>query len=125
MSAWRVRLHRPHPWEASQWPRLLGAGRATATALSLAVFALTLTLHDLHVLRFSPLYPGAALAVLIYGAGPPIFARRLGARIAKDHTDVPVAVEGARIRRRALLGLTLALFLAWLVLFTGGRTPRW
>lgn len=128
--AWRARL-RPawrarEAWEAGQWPRLLGAGRATATALALLVFALTLTLHDLHVLRFSPLYPGAALAVAVYGLGPPLFARRLGARIARDRADdAPVAVESARVRRRALLAFTLALFLAWLVLFTGGRTPRW
>lgn len=122
------RARRPmEPWEAALWPRLLAAGRATGTALCLAVFAATLTLHDLHVLRVSPLWPGAALAVAAFGLAPPLVARRLGARIARDEPadKAPLAVEGALLWRRALLGVTLALFVGWLVLFTSGRTPRW
>jgi hypothetical protein len=133
MRAWRA-WGRPRPqprprapWEAAQWPRLLRAGRASATALCLWVFAATLTLHDLHVLRVSPLYPGAAVAVGVFGLAPPFFARRMGDRIARDEAAAraPVAVESALVWRRALLGVTLLLFVAWLILFTSGRTPRW
>lgn len=126
--AWpRPRRRAREAWEAAAWPRLLSAGRASATALCLWVFAATLTLHDLHVLRLSPLYPGAALSVAVFGLGPPLFARRVGDRIARDRpgAEAPVAVESALVRRRAFLGLTLLLFAAWLVLFTSGRTPRW
>lgn len=123
---WRTR-RRPQAWEAEQWPRLLGAGRATATALCLWVFALALTLHDLRLLRASPLWPGALASALVFGLAPPVLALRLRRRIARDAPgpDAPVAVESALVRRRAFLGLTVALFLAWLVLFTSGRTPRW
>ena len=126
--AWlRPKRRARQPWESAQWPRLLTAGRATATALCLWVFAATLTLHDLHVLRLSPLYPGAALAVAVFGLAPPLLARRVGDRIARDNPGekAPVAVESVLVRRRAFLGLTILLFVAWLVLFTSGRTPRW
>lgn len=129
--AWRTwprpRRRAREAWEAAQWPRLLRAGRASATALCLWVFAATLTLHDLHVLRVSPLYPGALVAVAVFGLAPPVLARRMGDRIARDQPPgrAPVAVESALVWRRAFLGLTLLLFAAWLVLFTSGRTPRW
>lgn len=126
--AWlRPKRRARQAWEASQWPRLLTAGRASATALTLWVFALTLTLHDLHVLRVSPLLPGAALAVGVFGLAPPLLARRMGDRIARDAAPerAPVAVESALVWRRAFLGATVALFVLWLILFTSGRTPRW
>lgn len=115
------------PWETDQWPRLLKAGRASATALCLGLFALALTLHDLRLFRHSPLWPGALAAALAFGLAPPLLAARLRRRIARDAPpeEAPVAVESALVRRRALLGLTLVLFVAWLVLFTSGRTPRW
>lgn len=125
---WRAaRDARRSPREADPlWSPALAYGRASATALTLAVFVAGLTLDDLHLLRFSVLYPAMVIAVGVFAFAPPLFASRLLARLAADaHPDPLSAVERAVIRRRALWGISIALLIVWLVLFASGRTPRW
>jgi hypothetical protein len=108
------------------WPRALAAGKSAASALTLWIFVGGITLDDLHLFRFPSLYPGAGLAVLAYAVAPPVFAARLLGRLEADaHPDVPRAVEGTVLRRRAFLALTAGLFVVWLALFSSGETPRW
>lgn len=109
-----------------EWRRALAAGKAAATAGSLLVFVAGITLDDLHLVRFPLLYVGIVAAVAVYAFAPPVLASRI---LARAHADAPDArgprVEGALLRRRAGLATTIVLLLAWLVLFSSGRTPRW
>lgn len=112
--------------EDALWPRALSGGRSLATALTLVVFVLALTLDDLKLFRFSAAVGGGAIAIAVFAFTPPFFASRLLRRAFVEAPQAPgTYVENAVIRRRALLGASIALFLLWLVFFTSGRTPRW
>lgn len=118
-------LRRPRAREPL-WAAALACGRASSTALALVLFVAAFTLDDLHLLRVPALYVGLALAVVAYAAGPPLLAARLLDRLAADaHPDPGHAVQGALVRRRVSLALTVALLVGWLVLFSSGATPRW
>lgn len=108
------------------WPRAMAGGRAAATALTLLVFVLAVTLDDLRMFRFSAAFAGAIVAVLVFAFTPPLFAGRLLSRALEDAPEHPgTALESAVVRRRALLGASIALLVVWLVYFSSGRTPRW
>lgn len=114
------------PEEDALWPRALSGGRSAATALTLLVFVLALTLDDLKLFRFSAAIGGGVLAVAVFAFTPPVFASRLLRRAFAEAPQAPgTYVENAVLRRRALLGAVVAGFLVWLVFFTSGRTPRW
>lgn len=127
---WRARLrgfHREIPSEEDAlWPRALSGGRAAASALTLLVFVLALTLDDLKLFRFSAAIGGGAVAIAIFAFTPPVFASRLLRRAFAEAAQAPgTYVENAVLRRRAMLGAAVAAFLVWLVFFTSGKTPRW
>jgi hypothetical protein len=124
---WLRGLARPIPQEEDAlWPRALSGGRSAATALTLVVFVLALTLDDLKLFRFSAAMAGGILAVAVFAFTPPWFATRLVRRAFADAPQAPgTHLENAVLRRRALLGACIAGFLVWLVFFTSGRTPRW
>lgn len=104
----------------------MSAGRASATAAALVVFALALSLEDLRLVRFSLVYPGAALAALAFALLPVLSARRIVERAQADRPDAPtLEVESALLRRRGVMGVAIAAFVVWLALFTSGMTPRW
>lgn len=108
------------------WPRALSAGKAQASAVTLAVFVAGITLDDLHLFRLPMLYLGVGLAVAVFAFMPPWFASRLLRRVARDASEhAQASMENALMRRRALLGLSIGLFVVWLILFSSGRTPRW
>jgi hypothetical protein len=112
--------------EDALWPRAMSAGRAAATALTLLVFVASLTLDDLRLFRFSSAFVGGALAVVVFAFTPPLFASGLvGRAIADAPGSEATWMENALVRRRALLGLAVALLVLWLVFFASGRTPRW
>lgn len=114
------------PREDDLWPRAMSAGRAASSALTLVVFVAALTLDDLRLFRFSSALVGGGLAVLVFAVTPPIFASRLVSRAFADAPEAAGAwLENALLRRRALLGLAIALLIVWLVFFSSGRTPRW
>lgn len=102
----------------------MAAGKAMASALTLMVFVVGLTLDDLHLLRFPLLYPATGLAIVTYAFTPPWLASRLLARVSR-RPGAASGIEGALVRRRAFLGFAVALFVVWLVMFSAGRTPRW
>lgn len=108
------------------WPRAMAGGRAAATALTLLVFVAAVTLDDLRMFRFSAAFVGAVLAIAVFALTPPLFAGRLLSRALEDAPEHPgTALESAVVRRRALLGASVALLVVWLVFFSSGRTPRW
>lgn len=112
--------------EASLWPRAMSAGRASATAIALAVFAVALSLEDLRLVRFSLVYPGIVGSIVSFALLPVLSAGRILERAQVDRPDAPgLAVESALIRRRGAMGVTIALFAVWLALFASGLTPRW
>lgn len=114
------------PREEALWPRAMSAGRAAATALTLLLFVAALTLDDLRLFRFSSALVGGGLAIVVFAVTPPIFAGRLVGRAIADAPDTAAAwMENALLRRRALLGLAIALVIVWLIYFSSGRTPRW
>lgn len=122
----RQRTRRERPGLA--WTRAMAAGKATATTLAILVFVAGLTLDDLHLFRVPALYVGAALAVLVFAFAPPLVASRLLRHARADEPDadhVAASLEHAVTYRRIGLGFTVLLFVAWLVLFSSGRTPRW
>lgn len=112
--------------QASLWPRALSAGRATGTAVALALFALALSLEDLRLLRFSLVYPGILGAIVAFSLLPALAAGRIVEQAQVDRPDAPgLAVESALLRRRGIMGVTIAAFAVWLALFASGLTPRW
>lgn len=127
LRGWLRRLKRPHdPLEDALWPRAMIAGRAVATALTLLVFVAALTVDDLRLFRFSSALAGGGLAIAVFAFTPPMFATRLVSRALADAPTSPGTwLENAVLRRKALLGLAIALVLVWLVFFASGRTPRW
>lgn len=117
---------RSEPPEAELWSRAVSAAKASATAAALVLFVLGLTLDDMHLFRVSMAYVGAIAAVLAYALLPPILAHRLVRRAQVDSPEAPgLLLETSIVRRRAGLGLTVVLFVLWLVLFSSGVTPRW
>lgn len=124
---WLARWRKPRsPTEEAIWPRALVAGRAAATALTLLVFVASLTLDDLRLFRFSSAFVGGGLAVAVFAFTPPLFAGRLVGRAMVDAPGTEAGwMEGAVMRRRALLGFAIALLVVWLIFFASGRTPRW
>lgn len=125
--SWLARWRKPrNATEDALWPRALAAGRAAATALTLVVFVASLTLDDLRLFRFSSAFVGGGLAVALFAFTPPFFAGRLVSRALVDAPGTEAGwMEGALMRRRAFLGLAIALVVLWLVFFSSGRTPRW
>jgi hypothetical protein len=112
--------------EAALWPRALSAGRASGTAAALLLFLFALTLEDLRLVRFSLVYPGALAAALAFAFVPAVSAARIVEDAQMERPEAPgLAVESALIRRRGLMGLTIAAFAIWLALFASGLTPRW
>lgn len=124
---WLRGLARPiPPEEDALWPRALSAGRSAATALTLFVFVVALTLDDLKLFRFSAALGGGVLAIAVFAFTPPYFASRLLRRAFAEAPAAPgTYLENAVLRRRAMLGAAIAAFLLWLVFFSSGRTPRW
>lgn len=112
--------------EDALWPRALAGGRALATALTLMIFVAALTVNDLRLYRFQAAFWGAGLAAMVFGFAPPFFAGRLLSRAMADAPETPGTwLEGALMRRRAVLALCVVLLIGWLIFFSGGRTPRW
>jgi hypothetical protein len=97
-----------------------------ATSLCLALFVLGITLDDLHLFRLPMLYLGALAAIFAYAFAPLWLADRLATRVEDaEPAERARRLASAKLRRQAVLALSIALFLAWLVLFSSGRTPRW
>ena len=108
------------------WRSALAAARPEATSLCLAIFVLGITLDDLHLFRLPMLYLGALGAIFAYAFAPLWFADRLASRVEECAIGEQARrLDGAKLRRRALLAVSIVLFLVWLVLFSSGRTPRW
>jgi hypothetical protein len=104
----------------------MSAGRTAATAATLVLFVASLTLDDLRVFRFSAAFVGGGLAVAVFAFTPPWFASQLMKRALADAPESAATwMENALLRRRALLGLSVALLVVWLIFFSSGRTPRW
>ncbi len=125
-SLWQRVRQAPLDKEVALWSRATVAGRATSTALALVCFMGGLTLDDLHLFRVPMVYVGAGAAILAFAFLPPLVAQRVIARAMADAPEQAAArVESTVVRRRAIFGVTVALFIAWLVLFSSGVTPRW
>ncbi|HUR68544.1 MAG TPA: hypothetical protein VM370_04800 [Candidatus Thermoplasmatota archaeon] len=122
-----ARFQRPlDPREEALWPRAMAASRALATALTLLLFVAALTVDDLRLFRFNAALWGAALAILVFAFTPPFFASRLVQRAMSDAPEASMTwMENAILRRRAMLGIAIALLAVWMVFFASGRTPRW
>lgn len=120
-------LKRPsNATEDALWPRALAGGRALATALTLVIFVAALTVNDLRLYRFQAAFWGAGVAAVVFGFAPPFFAGRLLSRALTDAPEAPGTwLEGAIVRRRAVLALCVVALIAWLIFFSSGRTPRW
>jgi len=127
LRGWARKLQRPRrDGEEALWPRALTAGRAASTALTLLIFVAALTVDDLRIFRFSSALVGSGLAIVVFAATPPFSASRLVERALSDApASATTWMENALLRRRALLGFTIALLVVWLVFFASGRTPRW
>lgn len=127
LGRWLRGLKRPRDaTEDALWPRALSGGRALATALTLVIFVVALTVNDLRLFRFPAAFVGSGLAVVVFALTPPLFAGRLLSRALTDAPESPGTwLESAVLRRRALLGFCAILLVIWLVYFSSGRTPRW
>lgn len=124
---WLRGLKRPRDaMEDALWPRAMSGGRALATALTLVIFVVALTVNDLRLFRFPAAFVGSGLAVVVFAVTPPLFAGRLLSRALTDAPESPGTwLESAVLRRRALLGFCAFALVIWLIYFSSGRTPRW